>query len=167
MKKKSRVATQAQQNVPQKNKRILLADDDAAVLFSLQKVLNFEGYDTECVLNGQRAIDMHREHTFDLIILDITMPIKNGWDAFEAITHIDPLTPLIIITARHQQQELAQAAGVSALLEKPIDMEFLLNTLEKLFNETHEERLLRLSGEGPDLYYQPRKPFQASGRTQY
>ena len=62
----------------------------------------------------------HREK-IDLLLLDLNLPLKSDWDVFERVTVLNPFLPIIIITGRDKQRDLAAAAGVSALMEKPLD----------------------------------------------
>lgn len=86
----------------------------------------------------------------DLLLLDIALPVKNGWDAFERLTNEAAVLPIIIITGQANQHDMAVAAGVGALMEKPLDVTELLDTMQKLLAEPAETRLLRLCGHGPD-----------------
>lgn len=134
--------------------RILLVDDDATVRDSLNDVLMAEGYCSVIPAeNGQQALDFANELPVDLVLLDLNMPVKNGWDTFEQFTREHPLVPIIIATARPNQLFTAVGAGVGALLEKPMDIPTLLRTMEKLLAETTEQRLARLAGVGIEFHY--------------
>jgi len=107
-------------------KHILLVDDDPAVRNSLKEVLVSEGY---CVIpagNGEEALDFAARLPVDLVLLDLNMPVKNGWDTFQQLTAEHPLIPIIITTARPNQLFTAIGAGAGALLEKPLDIPTLL-----------------------------------------
>ena len=80
---------------------------------------------------------------FDLVLLDLSMPEKNGWDTFEALTRNDPLLAVIIITARPHQKPLAEVAGAFALLEKPLDFPELLQTVTESFTASSKFRAMR------------------------
>ena len=151
-------------------KRILLVDDDPTVRDSLNDVLQSEGYWVIPAENGQQALDLANKSSVDLVLLDLNMPVKNGWDTFEQLTRDHPLIPIIIVTARPNQLFTAINAGVGALLEKPMDIPMLLRTMEKLLVETTEQRLARLAGKNSEFTYKPapgsheknRQSFQAS-----
>jgi hypothetical protein len=68
---------------------------------------------------------------------------------------IDPFMSVIVITARPDQYATAVAAGVGALIEKPLDLPFLLQKIEDLIRESAQERLARTSGRNPNLSYCP------------
>ena len=136
-------------------KRILLVDDDPTVRDSLNDVLVSEGYFVIPAENGQQALDFVARLSVDLVLLDLNMPVKNGWDTFEELTREHPLIPIIVATARPNQLFTALSAGVGALLEKPMAIPTLLQTIEKLLAESADKRLARLAGEKADFYYKP------------
>jgi len=136
-------------------RQILLVDDDPAVRDSLTDVLAAEGFFVIPAENGQQAIDLANNSRVDLVLLDLNMPVKNGWDTFERLTAEHPLIPIIIATARPNQLFTAINAGVGALLEKPMDIPTLLQTMEKLLAETGEKRLARLAGRITEFHYKP------------
>ena len=139
-------------------KRILLVDDDSTVRDSLNDVLVSRGYSVIPAENGQQALELANESSVDLVLLDLNMPVKNGWDTYEQLTREHPLIPVIIATARPNQLFTALGAGAGALLEKPIDIPTLLRTMEKLLAETAEQRLARLAGQKAEFHYKPSKP---------
>jgi len=137
------------------DKRILLVDDDFTVRDSLNDVLVAEGFVVMPAENGQQALDLANESPVDLLLLDLNMPVKNGWDTFEQFTREHPLIPVIIATARPNQLFTALSAGAGALLEKPMDIPTLLQTIEKLLAEPADLQLARLAGKHTDLLYKP------------
>ena len=136
-------------------KRILLVDDDPTVRDSLNDVLVSEGYFVIPAENGQLALDLVNKSSVDLVLLDLNMPVKNGWDTFERLTNEHPLIPIIIATARPNQLFTALNSGVGALMEKPMDIPTLLRTMDKLLAESSDKRLARLAGQNPEFYYKP------------
>jgi CheY-like chemotaxis protein len=129
--------------------KILLADDDEEVLAALDAVLEWEGYEVIVAKNGREAIEHFHEGHADIALLDLNMPVKGGWETFERLTTIHPLLPVIVITARPDQYPLAVAAGVGALMEKPLDLPLLLRAIEDLLLEPVENRLSRITGKRP------------------
>jgi DNA-binding NtrC family response regulator len=127
--------------------KVLLVDDDPSVVAALGAALISEGYDVIQAFNGREAIRHFYTHPdIAIVLLDLCMPVKGGWDTFERITGINPLLPIIIITARSDQYTVADAAGVGALMEKPLDVQTLLETMQKLLAEPPEKRLARIVG---------------------
>jgi DNA-binding response OmpR family regulator len=97
-----------------------------------------------------------------LLLLDLNLPSRSGWDAFERFTALNPLLPVIIITGRDRQYELAEGAGVGALMEKPLDVPLLLKTIADLIAEPAELRLKRLTGREHSLLYFPSAAVSAA-----
>jgi len=134
---------------------LLIVDDDAAVRDALAHALASEGYLPLTARHGEEAIAITTSMSVDLIILDISMPVLGGWDAFERLTHEHPETPVIILTGRPNQLFTSLAAGVGALLEKPVDLPLLLGAIRRLLEESVEDRLSRLTGDSNAFYYHP------------
>jgi len=136
-------------------KRVLIVDDDASVRESAGKVLRAENYDVVTASDGQAALERFDAGGIDLLLLDLGLPIKNGWDVFERITNENPLVPIIVITGQTNQYPVAVAAGVGALMEKPLDVSQLLKTIQELLAEPAEMRLRRLCGYLKDVPHSP------------
>src|SRR5262245_16091562 len=81
-------------------KRILLVDDDPVVRESLAELLLIDGYEVIPAKDGQQAVDLAAHTAVDLVLLDLNMPVKNGWDTFDQLTREHPLLPVIIVTGR-------------------------------------------------------------------
>ena len=140
--------------------RVLLVDDDPGVAAAVGDMLSSEGYDVVYARNGREAVDDFPTHgQIGLVLLDLCMPEMGGWDTFERLTAIDPLLPIIVITARPDQKQLAEAAGVGALMEKPLNIPRLLAIMRTLLAESAEERLARIAGHSPGSLH-----FQAKNR---
>lgn len=136
------------------SKRVLIVDDDPSVAASLGGVLLSEGYDVVYARNGQEAIDGFRGYgQVDIVLLDLCMPVKGGWDTFEGLTAINPALPIVVITARSDQYSLAKAAGVAGLMEKPLIIPLLLDMLEHLLAESVTKRLARIAVQSPATLY--------------
>ena len=126
--------------------KILVVDDDSQIRESLRKVLRAEGYEVVLAAEVQEGIEKYNAEPIDLLLLDLNLAGDNGWDLFERLTSHNPLLPIIIITGRASQEELAAGAGVGALMRKPLDVPVLLQTITDLLAESAETRLKRLVG---------------------
>jgi len=135
--------------------QVLLADDDPAVRAALTQVLEEEGYSVFPAVNGNEALAIVRSTPIDLVLLDLNMPGKNGWDTFERLSTDNPLLPVIVITARPNQLFTALAAGVEALLEKPLDIPELLAAMIEALRENPQTRLARRAGKTTEFRYAP------------
>lgn len=116
--------------------KILVADDDESVRESLCKLLLGEGYQVAAVTNGAEAVGTicRRQQRIDLLLLDLNMPLKNGWAALDRLLEFNPGLPILILTGQPNQYEMAAAAGARALVEKPIDVPALLEFIHQLLN---------------------------------
>lgn len=135
--------------------KILLVDDDPAIREMLGRILSQEGYAVLPAANGQEALELAAASEVDLLLLDLNLPVRNGWETFEQITTEHPLLPIIIITARPNQLFPALAAGAGALMEKPLDFSKLLQTIRGLLEESAETRLARIAGRPVEFHYTP------------
>ncbi|HMP84623.1 MAG TPA: response regulator [Verrucomicrobiota bacterium] len=135
--------------------KVLITDDDLAVRLALRKVLLEAGHEVLLAADGVEALGHCAQDTVDLLLLDIGLPVKNGWDTFGRITNRNPLLPVIVITGRPNQYCTALAAGVGALMEKPVDVTQLLATMEELAAQSRTARLSRLCGQNPDTRHVP------------
>lgn len=135
--------------------RILIVDDDEQIRESLGKVLRTEGYEVMLAADGQEGIGIFDTRRIDLVLLDLNLPGNGGWEVFGALTSSNPFLPIIIITGREDQQDLAILAGVGTLMEKPLDVPLLVKTIAEMVAEESETHLKRLAGLRRDLRYVP------------
>ncbi len=148
-------------------KRVLLVDDDPAVRDSLDEVLQGEGYFVMQAQNGEEALELANRLTADIVLLDLKMPVKDGWDAFNQLTLDHPFTPIIITPARSNQLITSISAGAGALLEKPLDIPALLQTMEKLLAESVQQRRARRDGIEAGFVYTPAPAKPVAGPRAY
>jgi CheY-like chemotaxis protein len=130
--------------------KVLVADDDESVRESLCKLLQDEGYEVSAVANGAETVETfcREQNRIDLLLVDLNMPLMNGWATLDRLLEVNPCLPVLIVTAQPNQYEMALAAGVSALVEKPIDVPALLQVIHKLLREPLESGLQRISHRG-------------------
>ena len=128
--------------------RVLLVDDDLSVLDALGSVIESEGFELIRAADGHQAIEKFYQRPVDIVLLDLMMPVKNGWDTFERLATINPLLPIIIITAQSDAYSSPMATGVARLMQKPLDIPVLLETMRELLVEPVAERLSRVAGRG-------------------
>ncbi len=126
-------------------KRILLADDDAAVSEMLGRVLESEQYDVVAAKTGRTAAMKFLADPPDLVLLDLNMPDTDGWEAFDLMNSAHPLVPIIVITAKPQQYEHAAELGVDGLMEKPLNLPLLLAAIADFLAESETDRMRRLT----------------------
>lgn len=136
-------------------KCVLIVDDDGSIRESMKQVLEEANYEVFVASDGPEALEQFVSRMVDLLILDLNLPFRKGWEVFEEVTRIDPFVPVIVITGLANQLATARAAGVGALLEKPVDPVVLLKTMRDLLGEPNAQRLRRLIGYTQDTLYAP------------
>ncbi|MBM3846375.1 MAG: response regulator [Verrucomicrobia bacterium] len=125
--------------------RVLIVDDDSAVRKAVAAVFRETGYETIEAHDGAHAMTQFDAERPDVVLLDVNMPEKNGWQALDAIAKIDPLVPIIVITARPNQLGVATGRGVDALMEKPLDFDILLDAVQRFVSQPMKDRCRRLT----------------------
>jgi DNA-binding response OmpR family regulator len=136
------LSTQHQEDL--RGKIILLADDDAGVREMLGRLLESERYEVVLAKTGREAAARFSSNAPDLVLLDLNMPDKDGWEAFGMMCEKDSMVPVIVITARPEQHPQAVELGIDALMEKPLNLPLLLQTIRTLLSESEVERARRL-----------------------
>jgi DNA-binding response OmpR family regulator len=126
-------------------KTILLADDDASIRTMVGRLLEAEDYHVLFAKNGREAARLFRTDPPDLVLLDLNMPEKDGWEAFEEMCEVNPMLPVIIITASPYEYERAVQLGADALMEKPLNLALLLQTIRELLAESPSACMARLT----------------------
>ena len=114
-------------------KTILVVDDAQFMRMRVTKLLNEHGYDVVEAEDGEEAIQTYRSAQPDAVLMDITMPHKDGLTALSEIREFDPQARVIMLTALGQQTLVLQAmkSGATDFLVKPYDPDRVIKTLEK------------------------------------
>jgi two-component system alkaline phosphatase synthesis response regulator PhoP len=102
-------------------KRILVVEDETAIAFGLQVDLMNEGYDVEIEADGECALQRARKEPFDLILLDVMLPGKDGFEVCRDLRRSGSKTPIIMLTAKTQEAEkvLGLEIGADDYVTKP------------------------------------------------
>ncbi|HEX4038530.1 MAG TPA: sigma-54 dependent transcriptional regulator [Acidobacteriaceae bacterium] len=108
--------------------RILIIDDEAAIRESLETLLSLEGYAVEIAENGDQGLERIAEQPFDLVLLDLALPGRNGLEILSVIRDRQPVLPVIMITAFGTVGNVVDAirGGAQNFVQKPWDNEKLL-----------------------------------------
>lgn len=117
-------------------KRILIAEDSSVIQNLTKKILSFQGFDVSSAKNGKEVLDFLEKDSFDVILMDINMPVMDGMDCTKSIRALNnekSKTPVIAITgnARNYTEEEFKAAGINAFLQKPLNFDLLVETVKK------------------------------------
>ena len=108
--------------------KILLAEDDHNLGTILKAYLEAKGYPTKLYINGKEAYDAYIKEKFDFCILDVMMPIKDGFTIAKDIRKTDKKIPILFLTAKSMQEDRIEGLqlGADDYLTKPFSMEELL-----------------------------------------
>ncbi len=114
-------------------RRVLLVDDDESIREFISQALADEGYEVTTATQGAAALDLLDERQPNLILLDLRMPVLDGWGFLEAYRgKPGPHAPVVALTASHDKATSRLPPGVSALIAKPFDLYELLDLVERL-----------------------------------
>jgi DNA-binding NtrC family response regulator len=107
---------------------VLIIDDEAEIRESLQTLLEMEGYDVETAATGQQGLNRIGQRAFDLVLLDLALPDRNGMDILADVHAQDPGISVIMITAYGTVENAVKAmqSGAANFIQKPWDNEKLL-----------------------------------------
>jgi DNA-binding response OmpR family regulator len=121
-------------------KRVLITDDDGSIRESLKRLLEENGYDVMVAEDGERALALTEAERVDLMLLDLEMPRRDGWDVLESLSERKPVMPVVVITGLADQMDTRTIPGLGMLLEKPVEVPALLNAIEKLLAASPETK---------------------------
>jgi len=119
------------------NKKVLVAEDSSVIINLTKNVLLFEKYRITAVKNGKQVLDILTNEDFDLILMDINMPIMDGIECTKAIRVLEDKTkaniPIVAITGNYKNYTMDdfKKAGLNDYIQKPLDYDLLLATVKK------------------------------------
>jgi DNA-binding NtrC family response regulator len=121
--------------------RILIIDDEAAIRESLEALLSLEGYEVETAPNGEAGLERIEQYSYDLVLLDLALPGKNGIEVLGLIRQRQTALPVIMITAYGTVDNVVEAihAGAQNFVQKPWDNEKLLADIRSAIARYHAE----------------------------
>lgn len=111
---------------------ILVIDDEPEILSTVATILEFEGYEVEQAANGAEGLDCIERNLPSLVLLDMRMPVLNGWDFARILKERGVYLPIIVMTAAQDARRWAQEVGASGYIAKPFDVDDLLTTVDSL-----------------------------------
>jgi DNA-binding response OmpR family regulator len=109
-------------------KRILVVEDDLSILTGLEDLLTDEGYEVVTAADGEKALELYHSGTFSLILLDIMIPEKSGYEVCNEIRKKDPKTPIVMLTAKTEEVDkvVGLELGADDYVIKPFGVRELL-----------------------------------------
>jgi two-component system, OmpR family, response regulator len=121
------------------NKKILLAEDDMNLGKVLTTYLEAKGYSVKHATNGESAYELFCTSDLDICIVDVMMPLKDGFTLAKEIRKMDTKIPIIFLTAKSLPQDMVYGLSIGGddYITKPFSMEVLLARLEALLRRTY------------------------------
>lgn len=119
---------------------ILIVDDDINLCTVLSEELNAVGYETSFLTNGEGVADFLKNKKVDLLLLDLKMPNRNGFDVLQEINHFRNSHPkIIVLTAYADVKSAIESArlGAADFISKPYDFDELLITIRKVLQSNN------------------------------
>ncbi len=120
------------------NIKILIAEDDKNLGLLLNEYLSAKGYETDLFPDGDKAFKGFKNTSYDICILDVMMPIKDGLTLASDIRLIDKKVPIIFLTAKSMKEDVLEGfkAGADDYVAKPFSMEELLMRIDAVLRRT-------------------------------
>lgn len=118
--------------------RVLIAEDSSVIQNLVKKILEFQNFEITAVKNGEQVLQMLQKDHFDIILLDINMPVMDGMESVKAIRALadkdKAKVPVVAITgnARNYSEEEFKEAGFNEVLMKPLNFDKLVMVVKDL-----------------------------------
>ncbi|TDI65337.1 MAG: response regulator [Bacteroidetes bacterium] len=119
------------------SKKVLIAEDSSVIQNLTKKILQMQNFDISAAKNGQQVLDVLQDEHFDLILMDINMPVMDGMECTRNIRAMtDPekaRIPIIAITGNAKNYSIAEfkEAGIDDYLPKPLNFDVLVEKVKK------------------------------------
>lgn len=125
--------------------KILLIEDEKNFGMVLKDYLSMNGYSVTLCENGELGVEEFKKNNFDLCIVDIMMPKKDGFTVAEEMRLINKHTPFIFLTARGMRDDIIKGYRLGAYdyITKPFDSEVLLYKLQVILNKAQKENAIQ------------------------
>ena len=122
-------------------KTVLIVEDDNNIAELLRLYLEKEGYATLVASDGGAGLEQFRQHHPDIVVLDVMMPVMDGWEVCRAIRQTDKKTPIIMLTAKGETTDKVSGLkmGADDYITKPFEMKEVLARIEAVLRRTGGE----------------------------
>jgi len=119
--------------------KLLLAEDDENLGMLLQNYLKAKGFDADWFTNGDLAYKAYKRAKYDFCVLDVMMPVKDGFTLAKEIREIDRDVPIIFLTAKSMKEDIYEGFTIGAddYLTKPFNMDELVFRIEAILRRSH------------------------------
>ena len=111
---------------------VLVVDDDPSILTTVAEFLSLEGYPVETATNGREALEVVERARPSIVLLDMRMPVLDGWGFAEALQDRAISLPILVMTASHSTAQWAGEVHAAGYIAKPFDLIDLLDAVEQV-----------------------------------
>ncbi|TND09548.1 MAG: two-component system response regulator [Bacteroidetes bacterium] len=118
--------------------KVLLAEDDPNLGNLLKEYLEAKGYEVNLAVNGKEGFDQFKKQAYDICLLDVMMPVKDGYTLAREIRNINKNIPVVFLTAKSMKEDTIEGfnAGADDYITKPFSMEELLLRLKAILRRS-------------------------------
>ena len=109
--------------------RVLVVDDEPDIVLMLQMSFEDEGHDVVTARNGDEALELLDQGGVDVVVLDLMMPVADGWSVLEGKRQRGDETPVIVVSAKSEPADMRRVLELGAVeyVQKPFDLDALLS----------------------------------------
>ena len=128
--------------------KILLLEDDILFNETLEDFLEEEGFLVDCAFNPNSALEFTYKNRYDLYLLDVNLPIENGFNFLKNLRDSNDNTPAIFLTSREDKESLKEGflSGGDDYLKKPIDLDELLLRIKAILKRQVRNEIITIDG---------------------
>ncbi|GEC79675.1 response regulator transcription factor [Flavobacterium aquatile] len=127
-------------------KKLLLAEDDLDLSTVLIQYLQLHNFELSWAENGAKALELFQKNTFDICILDVMMPVMDGFTLAEELIKINPETPFIFLTAKSMMEDKIKGLqlGADDYIVKPFEVEELILRLNNILKRSESNSKMNI-----------------------
>ncbi|MCU1378366.1 MAG: response regulator with CheY-like receiver domain and winged-helix DNA-binding domain [Acidimicrobiales bacterium] len=128
--------------------KVLLVDDEPDILLMLRMAFEDEGHEIVMAADGRMALERLVEHLPDVVLLDMMMPVVDGWGVLDAMKVEGNETPVVVVSAKSDPKDCKRALELGAIeyVLKPFDLDRLLTLVTAVAGEDADAREARRRG---------------------
>jgi len=151
--------------------KVLLAEDDTSLAFVIKDNLEEAGYEVIWCSDGEIAWQQFQKNDFDICLLDVMMPVKDGFTVAKKIRQKSDIVPVLFITAKSMEQDKLDGfkSGADDYITKPFDSEVLLHKIKAILKRNEESHREEVNAEFDlgNYHFNPRlRELTVNGRVQ-